>query len=46
MVAVEGLVFGLIPLSFLPGQRLFRRSRLAWAVLWGAGLALFAHVLV
>jgi hypothetical protein len=46
VVAVEGLVFGLIPLSFLPGQRIWAWSRWRWVVLWGAGLALFAHVLV
>ena len=46
IVAVEGLVFGLIPLSFLPGQRIWAWSRWRWLVLWGAGLALFAHVLV
>ena len=46
IVAVEGLVFGLIPLSFLPGQRIWAWSRWRWLVLWGAGLALFVHVLV
>jgi hypothetical protein len=46
VVAVEGLVFGLIPLSFLPGQKIFAWSRWRWLLLWGAGLALFAHVLV
>jgi DNA-binding beta-propeller fold protein YncE len=46
VVAVEGLVFGLIPLRFLPGEKVFRWSRWRWLLLWGAGLALFAHVLV
>ncbi|MFO1540228.1 MAG: FGLLP motif-containing membrane protein [Chloroflexota bacterium] len=46
IVAVENLVFGLIPLRFMPGRRIFAWSKLAWALLWGAGLALFAHVLV
>jgi hypothetical protein len=46
VVAVEGLVFGLVPLRFLPGQRIWAWSRWRWALLWGAGLALFAHVLV
>ena len=46
VIAVEGLVFGLIPLSFLPGQKIFAWSRWRWIALWGAGLALFAHVLV
>jgi hypothetical protein len=46
VVAVEGLVFGLVPLRFLPGQKIWAWSRWRWALLWGAGLALFAHVLV
>ena len=46
VIAVEGLVFGLIPLRFLPGEKIFRWSRWRWLLLWGAGLALFAHVLV
>ena len=46
VVAVEGLVFGLVPLAFLPGQRIWAWSRWRWLLLWGAGLALFAHVLV
>lgn len=46
VVAVEGLVFGLIPISFMPGQKILAWSKWRWASLWGAGLALFAHVLV
>lgn len=46
VVSVENLVFGLIPLRFMPGQRIFDWSKRAWLVLWGAGLILFAHVLV
>jgi DNA-binding beta-propeller fold protein YncE len=46
VVAVEGLVFGLIPISFMPGQKILAWSKWRWALLWGAGLALFAHVLV
>jgi DNA-binding beta-propeller fold protein YncE len=46
VVAVEGLVFGLVPLQFLPGKKIWAWSRWRWVVLWGAGLALFAHVLV
>jgi hypothetical protein len=46
VVAVEGLVFGLVPLRFLPGQKIWAWSRWRWLLLWGAGLALFAHVLV
>jgi DNA-binding beta-propeller fold protein YncE len=46
VIAVEGLVFGLIPLSFLPGQKIWAWSRWRWLLLWGTGLALFAHVLV
>jgi hypothetical protein len=46
VVAVEGLVFGLVPLSFLPGRKILAWSRWRWLLLWGAGLVLFAHVLV
>jgi hypothetical protein len=46
VVAVEGLVFGLVPLRFLPGQKIWAWSRWRWALLWGAGLGLFVHVLV
>ena len=46
VVAVEGLVFGLVPLKFLPGAKIFTWSRWKWLVLWGTGLALFVHVLV
>jgi DNA-binding beta-propeller fold protein YncE len=46
VVAVEGLVFGLVPLTFLPGAKIFAWSRWKWLLLWGAGLALFVHVLV
>ena len=46
VVAVEGLVFGLVPLTFLPGAKIFAWSRWRWLLLWGAGLALFVHVLV
>jgi hypothetical protein len=46
VVAVEALVFGLVPLRFLPGQKIWAWSRWRWLLLWGAGLALFVHVLV
>jgi hypothetical protein len=46
VVAVEGLVFGLVPLKFLPGAKIFAWSRWRWLLLWGTGLALFVHVLV
>ena len=46
VLAVEGLVFGLIPLRFMPGEKVFGWSRWRWLLLWGAGLVLFAHVLV
>jgi hypothetical protein len=46
VVGVEGVVFGLIPLAFLPGDPLFRWSRWRWVLLWALGVALFAHVIV
>jgi DNA-binding beta-propeller fold protein YncE len=45
VVAVEALVFGLIPLRFLPGRNIWEWSRPRLLVLWGAGLVLFVHVL-
>ncbi len=47
MVAgLEGVVFGLMPFRFLPGETLFRWSRVAWGVLLGIGAFAFLHILV
>lgn len=44
--AIEATAIGLIPLRFLEGESLFRWSRVRWAVLWGIGIFLFAHVIL
>ena len=44
--AVESSAIGLIPLQFLSGATLFAWSRRRWALLWGLGLLLFAHVIL
>jgi Tol biopolymer transport system component len=46
IASVEALVFGLIPLRFLPGENLARWSVVRWLVLWAIGLALFAYVIL
>jgi hypothetical protein len=44
--AVQGAAIGLIPLRFLAGERLFSWSRWRWALLWGAAILFFAHVVL
>jgi hypothetical protein len=44
--AVQGTAIGLIPLKFLTGETLFTWNRWKWAVLWGAAILLFAHVVL
>jgi hypothetical protein len=45
MVAgVEGVVFALMPLRFLPGELAFRWQRLPWAVIYGIGLFAFVFI--
>jgi len=43
---LEGLLFGLIPLRFLPGSRIKGWSWVAWALLMVVVLYLFVHVLL
>jgi hypothetical protein len=44
--AVQGTAIGLIPLKFLAGETLFSWNRRRWAVLWGAAILFFAHVVL
>jgi len=45
MVAgVEGVVFALMPLRFLPGELALRWQRVPWAVLYGVGLFGFVFI--
>ena len=47
MVAgLEGVVFGLLPLRFLPGEPVYAWNRVVWGALLGIGLFAFFHVLI
>ena len=47
MVAgLEGVVFGLLPMRFLPGETLFAWSRVAWGALLAIGAFAFFHILI
>ena len=47
MVAgLEGVVFGLLPFRFLPGESLYGWNRALWAALLGVGAFAFLHILV
>jgi len=46
VAGLEGLVFGLLPLRFLPGAAIYAWNRRAWAGLFVLGLFGFFHVLV
>jgi hypothetical protein len=46
VAGIEGLVLGLIPLRFLPGETLVKWSRVAWVGLFLCGLFLYAHFFV
>jgi hypothetical protein len=47
MVAgLEGVVFGLLPMRFLPGESLYGWNRVVWAALLGIGAFAFFHILI
>ena len=46
VAGLEAAAFALMPLRFLPGYALYRWNRPVWALLWGAGLFAFVHVLI
>jgi hypothetical protein len=47
MVAgLEGVVFGLLPMRFLPGESLFRWNRVLWAGILLLGAFAFFHILI
>ncbi len=47
MVAgLEGVVFGLLPMRFLPGEPLYAWSRMAWGTLLAIGGFAFFHILI
>jgi hypothetical protein len=46
VAGIESVVFGFLPVRFLPGEKVFRWSKRAWALLLGIALFAFLHVLV
>ena len=46
VAGLEGLLFGLVPLSFMEGGSLFRWSKVLWSAMFGVALFLFWHVLL
>jgi hypothetical protein len=47
MVAgLEGVVFGLLPLRFLPGEPVYAWNRVVWGALLGIGVFAFFHILI
>jgi hypothetical protein len=46
VAGLEGLLFGLLPLSMTDGGTLFRWNKIVWGVLFGIVLFLFWHVLL
>jgi F0F1-type ATP synthase assembly protein I len=46
VAGLEGVVFGLVPLRFLPGAAIWASSRAAWAALYAIGVFGFLHVLL
>ena len=47
MVAgLEGVVFGLLPMRFLPGETLYAWNRMGWGALLAVGAFAFFHILI
>jgi hypothetical protein len=46
VACLEGVVFGLLPFRFLPGEPLYATNRLIWAVLLFVGAFCFLHILI
>lgn len=47
MVAgLEGVVFGLLPMRFLPGEAIYAWNRTVWAAILASGAFTFFHILV
>ncbi len=43
---LEAVAIGLLPFRFMPGVAVYKWNRLVWALLCGAGLFAFIHILV
>ena len=46
VAGIEGIVFGFVPLRFLPGEHIFRWRRSQWAILYAIGLFGFVWVVL
>jgi hypothetical protein len=46
VAGLEGVVFGLLPFRFLPGEPLYGWNRVLWGLLLGVGAFAFLHILV
>jgi hypothetical protein len=46
VAGIEGIVFGLVPLRFLPGEPIFRWSRLSWSLPYALGLFAFVWIIL
>jgi hypothetical protein len=46
VAGVQSLVFALIPLRFLEGDKLFRWTRVVWAAVYAAGVLAYVHVML
>ena len=46
MAGIEGIVFALMPLRFLPGELVYRFQRWRWAALYALGLFGFVMILL
>jgi hypothetical protein len=46
VAGIEGIVFGLVPLRFLPGEPIFRWSRMSWGAAYGIGLFAFVWIIL
>ena len=44
--ALEAVAFGMMPFRFMPGVAIYRWNRLIWALLFGASLFAFFHILI
>ena len=44
--ALEAVAFGLMPFRFMPGVAIYRWNRMVWAILFGASLFAFFHILI
>jgi hypothetical protein len=43
---LEAVAFGMMPFRFMPGVAVYRWNRPVWALLFGAGLFAFFHILI